>query len=290
MKNRKLTPSAEHALKNLSNNERALYVLKEKWIPYMEGTDILEELQFILNHPRGDRPSGMAIIGDSNNGKTKILKSFINSNQTIRFEDRANVRILDIEAPPVPSLPQLYAKILNRIGDPRAEKGVASMRLERLIILLTRLEVECLVVDEIHNVLAGSPVQQRAFLNMLKHISNELKSPVIIAGTNKVDTVVGTDYQVQSRYPIYRLPLWEPNKEMGEFLVRLEATLPLRNESRIWEWTGELYQLSGGVIGNIVGIVRRAAYEAIKSGSDKITLKSLKHSARKVKKPGGLDN
>jgi len=290
MENRKITYAAEKALKELGRDERALYALQDRWIPYASGSDILEELQFILNSPQRNRPSGMAIVADSNNGKTEILKHFINSNQTVRFDDRVNVRILDIEAPPVPSLPQLYAKILNRIGDPRAEKGVASMRLERLIILLTRLEVECLVVDEIHNVLAGSPVQQRAFLNMLKHISNELKSPVIIAGTNKVDTVIGTDYQVQSRYPVYKLPLWEPNNELAEFLVRLEATLPLRNESRIWERTGELYQLSGGVIGNIVGIVRRAAYESIKSGSDKITFKSLKHSARKVKKPGDLDN
>jgi len=233
---------------------------------------------------------GMALIGESNNGKTEILKRFIQGHQTQRFDDRVNVRVLDIEAPPIPHLGHLYSKILNRIGDPAAEKGTVGLRLERLLILLDRLKVEILIVDEIHNVLTGSGKQKKAFLNMLKHISNELKCPVVIAGTDKVQEVIGSDFQVQSRFPTFELPLWEPNEDLAKFLVRLEATLPLKNESKLWNLTPDIYDLSGGVIGNVVKIIRRAAFDSIVSGEEQITLKGLKRSAEKVTKPSGFAN
>jgi len=282
---RQLHKDTKEALKKLSREERASYILSDNWVKYPAGLEILNELQFTLERPQCNRPLGMAIVGDSNNGKTEILKRFIQVNQTNRFNDRANVRILDIEAPPTPHLGHLYSKILGRIGDPRAEFGTVGLRLERMLILLKRLEVECLVIDEIHNVLAGSAAQQRGFMNMLKHISNELKSPVIISGTEKVHNVIRLDFQVQSRYPSYELPRWRPNKEMAEFLFRLEGSMPLREESRIWEVTAEIYDISGGVIGNFVNIIKRAAFDAIKSGEEKITLKALKHCAQKLVKP-----
>lgn len=281
---RRLTTSAQEAIDNFGDLERSMLVLKDRWIPYRSGVEIEDELKFLLARPKCNRPSGMAIIGSSNNGKTEIIRRFVDANQTARFTDRVNARILEIEAPPVPSLGQLYSKILSRIGDPKAESGTSGIRLERLLILLARLEVEFLIIDEIHNVLAGSPAQQKAFLNMLKHISNELKAPVVIAGTESVEHVIGTDYQVQSRYPIFHLPLWKADDELAKFLVRLEATLPLKNESHIWQFTTEIHGLVGGVIGNVVGIVKRAAHEAIIFGEERITLDLLKKHAAKLSK------
>jgi len=282
---RKLSSDAIKALKELSRTERSSYVLEDRWVNYPAGSKVLNELQYTLERPQCNRPLGMAVIGDSNNGKTEILKRFIQINQTKRFDDRANVRILDIEAPPTPHLGHLYSKMLGRIGDPRAESGTVGLRLERMLILLRRLEVESLVLDEIHNVLAGSHVQQRGFMNMLKHISNELKAPVIISGTEEVSNVIGTDFQILSRYPIFRLPQWVPDNNMAEFLYRLEGSLPLREESNIWKMTTEIYKLSGGVVGNFVSIIKRAAFDSIKSGEEKITLEALQHCARMLVKP-----
>jgi len=279
---------AEKALGSLSDRDRAKLVLEDRWVPYPAGKAIEEELKFTLDHPRGNRPIGMAIIGHGFNGKSQLLNQFISKNQIERFNDRLNVRLLNIEAPPTPSIPLLYTRLLSRIGDPEAENGGGKIKLERLIILLKRLDVELLIVDEIHDVLAGSPSKQVEFLNTLKDLSNSLKAPVIVSGTSAVENVVGTSFEVNSRYPIYRLPLWAPDKELAEFLVRLEATLPLKNASEIWKMTEDVCQISGGVIGNIVNIINRAAYDAIISGEEKITLKALKCCSKKFITPNGF--
>jgi hypothetical protein len=47
---------------------------------------------------------------------------------------------------------------------------------------LKRMEVKLLMLDEVHNLLAGSAKEQRILLNALRYISNELQLSLVCLG------------------------------------------------------------------------------------------------------------
>ncbi|HKI54313.1 MAG TPA: TniB family NTP-binding protein [Anaerolineales bacterium] len=279
-----LSNKAREALETLDADARAKYVLQSQWIAYPAGSEILDELAFMLNRPPSIRSQGMAIIGSPNNGKTALLHEFVSRHQTERFVDRVNVRILDVQCPAGGAITDLYINILRRIGFITPAAGNTSAKKDRVFNFLSSLQVECLVVDEIHFLLNKGPRHQMDVLNLLKEISNEICIPIVIAGTTKLQNVIETNFEVASRYPIYQLPDWELSKTFAEFLVRLEATLPLKKVSGFWHFSDLIYTSSNRNFGNVIEIVRRAAHEAIISGKESISEEEIIKASSKITK------
>ncbi len=53
----------------------------------------------------------------------------------------------------------------------------------QVLHLLRAVQLRVLVIDEIHHILTGHIAKQRQFLNVLKHLGNELKIPLVGVGT-----------------------------------------------------------------------------------------------------------
>ena len=62
-----------------------------------------------------------------------------------------------------------------------------------MIRLLRELGVRVLVIDEINSVLAGTPRQQRLFLQVLRFLSNELGVALVGAGISEARHVLLSD-------------------------------------------------------------------------------------------------
>ena len=85
--------------------------------------------------------------------------------------------------------------------------------LEREQYYLDLLNVDMLIIDEIHNILSGSIAKQKQVLNAIKNLSNHLKIPIVLSGTKDALRAVSTDTQISSRFrPIY-LKKWKMDKE-----------------------------------------------------------------------------
>jgi len=84
---------------------------------------------------------------------------------------------------PTPDQHRFYSGLLFELGAPRnAAAGLAS--LERLARdILRRVSPRMLVVDEVHHPLAGSYCEQRAALNLLKSLANNLQISMVLVGT-----------------------------------------------------------------------------------------------------------
>jgi len=135
-----------------------------------------------------------------------------------------------------------------------------------------------LIIDEIHNILSGSIAKQKQVLNAIKNLSNHLKIPIVLSGTKDALRAVSTDTQISSRFrPIY-LKKWRMDKEFVSLLATFLKTLPLKKESTILtvNTSMEILEISDGNIGDIVGLLKKAAIYAIKSESERITLKEIK--------------
>ena len=291
----KLTPEAQTLLEK-SNEERIAYISEERWIHYPLAEEIINTLQKIKTYEKNKtRVTSILLVGSSNNGKTSLLEEFMKRNPaydfysenpaklTKEFFDKytaTGIPALYVLAPSEPSETRLYSNILNSIYAPFKERDTIARKQYLVEYYMDLLNVDMLIIDEIHNILSGSIARQKQILNAIKNLSNHLKIPVVLSGTKDALRAVSTDTQISSRFrPIY-LKKWKMDKEYISLLATFLTTLPLKKESNILtpNTAMEILEISNGYIGDIVGLLKNAAIYAIENGSEKITLKEIKET------------
>jgi len=138
-----------------------------------------------------------------------------------------------------------------------------------------------LVVDEVHHLLAGNYPEQRASMNLLKYLANDLQMSVVLVGTADAVVALQTDAQMSSRFPPTELPRWGESDEFRRFLHAFERLLPLKNPSSLAQRNVLEFVLAatGGITGAIAQLLTHAAKLAIRDGSERVDLAHLEHVA-----------
>lgn len=271
-----LTAIARSAL-DRPPEERIRLVRAGAWIPYPRAQQIRERLRWVLEQPPSPRMIGLTVSGPTNSGKTTIIRAFMSEMTGHASGAEAERRdYLYVEAPPFPSASMLFTAILAAAGDLKAQKGTMVQKMYRVQHILPQLGLRMLFIDEIHNVLAGSQKQTEVFLNTLKSLSNHLRIPVVLIGTENAVHVLRTDAQVLNRFPAIELPHWAFDASFHQLVRRVISTFPLRTPPRLSAPALQrLHKFSGGTLGSAVQVLQRAAVLAIREGSDEITSKLL---------------
>lgn len=259
---------------NASKEERIEATKKFKWIGYSAATDVMEKLDLLISYPKSHRMPNLLLVGDSNNGKTAILSKFDQKHLAHVNEktDRLHCPSLLIQAPPEPDEKRFYNAILEKLFAPYKTSEKIDSRQRRVINLLKDLEVKILIIDEIHHVLAGSPSKQRLFLNVLKYLSNEVKIPLVCAGTRLAFNVIQSDQQLSNRFEPKVLHKWNNDIEFKRLLLSFERLLPLKKESMLIEngISSKILALSDGLIGEVSKILELSTILAIEKEREKI--------------------
>lgn len=275
---RKLSERAA-ALLSASDEERFEHIDKPVFIPYKRASEILEEMEDLLDHPKTNRMPNMLIVGRSDNGKTEILQEFLTRHpaEDRREFDTVYAPVIYIQAPPGPNENVFLDKMLLMLGVSVRRNDAPDRKLMQLLDILPQIQTKILMIDELNALLAGSVTKQRFFLNMLKYMSNELKISIVAAGTPEAEYAVRSEPQFQSRLPTRPLPRWQEGQDFRKLLYNFEYVLPLRQGSEIYkgEIPGKLYGLSEGVIGEVAKILRSAAKHAIKTKKERITMEVI---------------
>ena len=181
--------------------------------------------------------------------------------------------VISMEMPASPSQRRFYAQLLQAINAPYRP----SDRLEALefttVRLLTAMRPRILFVDEIHNLLSGTPREQRTALNLLKFLSNKLNCCIVVSGTQDALVALQSDDQMISRFRPFELARWKVSDEFRGFVQAFEKTLPLRLKSDLGEQpiVHALLAASHGVTGTIAEVLAGAARTAIRLGTERIT-------------------
>ncbi|MBU6430379.1 MAG: TniB family NTP-binding protein, partial [Cyanobacteria bacterium REEB65] len=71
----RLLPKAAAYLER-PDSERIAYIRSPRWIGYTKAQDILGRLEDLLAHPKSHRMPNLLVVGDTNNGKTMLVKRF----------------------------------------------------------------------------------------------------------------------------------------------------------------------------------------------------------------------
>jgi type II secretory pathway predicted ATPase ExeA len=268
---------AIRSIARLPAEERIRHVRADRWIGYPRATAALERLEELYGWPARQRMPNVLLIGPTNNGKSMIIEKFRRTHPPISHPDREEIPVLVVQMPSEPSVTRFYVAVLAAMGAPlRPRQRVAE--LERAALTLLRaVGVRVLVVDELHNVLAGSGERRREFLNLIRFLGNELRIPLVGVGTRGAYLAIRSDDQLENRFQPFPLPRWEPDAQACSLLASFAAAFPLRRPSRIGteEMARYLLTRSEGTIGELAHLLTDAAIAAIESGEEAINQRTL---------------
>jgi hypothetical protein len=165
------------AVINLSKEERINSVRSPVWIGYTKANQVLQKMDIFLNYPKKDRMPNLLLVGDTNNGKTTIITRFQQKHPSIIDDESGKMElpVFLVQAPPVPDENRFVNAILEKLFAPYKERERPDKKLFQAINIFKRLKTRLIILDEIHNIIAGSTTKQRQFLNALKYLCNELK-------------------------------------------------------------------------------------------------------------------
>jgi hypothetical protein len=273
-----LNDGAREAL-TLPTEERISRVRRARWIKYTRAEEILDQLEELLTHPKQHRMPNLLLYGDTNNGKTMIVNRFHRKHSAYDNPDGEGVivPVLFIQCPPVPDEGRFYNAILEAIYCPYKASDRPDKKQFQVIKMLRRIKLMLLILDEMHNLIAGTPNKQRHFLNTLKYLGNEMEIPIVGVGTTDALVALRAVPEIANRFEPWELPRWQMSEQYQRLLNSFERMLPLSKASDLAETeiAIKLLSMSEGLIGELSAILTKAAVRAIKNGDERITVKLL---------------
>lgn len=247
-----------------------------RWIEYSLARSIVDKLEDLMSAPKIHRMPNLLIVGETNNGKSMIVNRFASCHKpTVHYapEVPSSFPVLLIQAPNVPDEGRFYNAVLSTIYAPFRLSSRVDQRQRHVLQLLDSIGVRILIIDEIHNILAGSTAKQRQFRNMLKNLGNELTIPIVAVGTQDAYFAIQADRQLENRFEPVVVPKWAMGDEFLRLLVSFEKVLALEKVSNLAEiaMAIKILSMSEGTIGELSTLLTRAAIYAIKTGTEQIT-------------------
>lgn len=157
-------------------------------------------LEDLLSYPPRDRTPCLLLYGDTGMGKTKIIRKFLRDH-AVSFDRASGVTTMPVVAMQMPVEPvewDIYGELLNAMGAPGPASD-AAFRFKGICRSLMRsMSVRMLIIDEIHAMLTGNFRQQRIFLNVIRLLANDLRVPLVCAGTDLARQALLTDPNLPS--------------------------------------------------------------------------------------------
>jgi hypothetical protein len=267
-----------------SAEARVRRIRTDRWIAYARADAALAAMEDLLAFPKRMRMPNLLLAGPTNNGKTMIVEKFRRAHPPIAAADTADgvatLPVLRVQMPAGPDEGRFFGAILDAAGMPFGARERIAAKQDAAVRVMRTTGTRLLVIDELHNLLSGSTMQQRRLLNLLRWLGNELQIPLVGVGTAEALRAIRSDDQLVNRFQPFALPLWTDDDEYRRLLTTLEAVLPLRKPSHLADsvMAGRILSAAEGVLGEVIAIVVSAAVLAVDTGVEAISLRMLEEA------------
>ncbi|OZF25581.1 transposase [Rhodococcus sp. 14-2496-1d] len=253
--------------------DRIRLIRSERWIGYPQARMVIDRLETLLSWPDRQRMPNLLLLGPTNNGKSMIIEKFRRTHPPISLSDREQIPVLCVQMPPDPSPGRFYLALLTALGTPTRPRNRVHELEQQALMLLRATGVRMLIIDELHNVLAGRDNVRREFLNVLRFLGNELRIPLVAVGTRDAYLAIRTDPQLENRFHPMTLPVWTNTADTRSLLASFSTSFPLRKPSHLTspEMTDYLLTRSEGTIGELTTLLTAAAVTAVDNGEEAMT-------------------
>ncbi|QEZ48903.1 TniB family NTP-binding protein [Cupriavidus oxalaticus] len=270
------------SLAKSDDNVRILALARDRWIDYPRATQAFELLDRLVKIPPRQRMPCVLLYGDSNIGKTQVIAKFERRHPP-EYDEVAGVehrKIVSMQMPPTPDQNRFYTSLLFELGAPFNAAARISVLENLSREVLRKVSPRMLVVDEVHHLLSGSYREQRASLNLLKFLANDLKMAIVLVGTHDAEIALQTDSQMSSRFARFEMPRWQESEAFRGLLAAFERILPLRRPSNLSrrEIVTAVLAASGGLTGEVSRLLNAATELAIRDGREMIDVSHIEHA------------
>ncbi len=250
--------------------DRLAHIRSDRWIGYTRAKQALARLDDLLIHPKRQRMPNLLIIGPTNNGKSMIVEKFRRMHPAVsrHASELDHVPVLTVQMPSGPDIKRFYSLLLGSLGVPVYPHLNLAQKEDHTLYMLEEVKVRILIIDEVHNILAGPRPRQREFLNLLRFLGNQLNISLVCVGIKDAYLAIRADPQLENRFEPFALPRWEDDDQYASLLASFEAVLPLRRPSNLPEpaLASKILANTEGTIGEISTLLTRAAAKAIETG------------------------
>lgn len=261
------------------NDRRIAFAERDLWIEHGAARAALGVLEDALAHPRVQQMPCVMVAARSRNGKSTLLKRFRRLHPL--FFDHGqipNLPVLYMEMPEKPKFAAFWSELLKAAKVSHRPNDTVPVLKAAAMNNMQDMKVRMLLIDEIHNVLRGNIPEQQDFLVLLKRLTNELGIAMAVAGTVDAVRALKTEEQVEGRFQVAPLPRWQKiDTEYLQLLASLESLMPLQRPSILTgrDLAGKIFRMAEETIGSITGIVKAATVQAIRDGSERISVDTL---------------
>ncbi|MGE0344448.1 MAG: TniB family NTP-binding protein [Porticoccaceae bacterium] len=257
-----------------SDERRVRAIRSRRWVLYPRAKQMLERLNLLLDHPRGTRMPSVAIYGDSGMGKTMLMKRF-RDNHPPSFDLKTGALktpVLAMEMTSRPGERRFYAELLTLLGAPQRPRADIAQMEQAALRIMEAIGVQVLVIDEVHNILAGTYREQRIVLNTLRFLSNRLQVSLVCFGVNEAREAIGGDVQLARRFEQFTLSRWAANEQFETLVASILRNTPLRKPSVLTPKSlRRMLQITEGITANIFHMMNSLAVEAVETNAEQIT-------------------
>jgi Bacterial TniB protein len=257
-----------------ADDARIKFIRSKPWVHYPKAKHIIDLVQGLLAHPPTTRMPSIAVYGDSGMGKSMIVGRF-KRDQTLSFDANAaktQEKFLVVELAAGPGERRLYAQILAALGAPHNPRATIIGLEQTTIRLLRAIGVQVLLIDEIHNIIAGSWREQRVVLNTLRFLSNEVQLSLVCFGITEAREAINGDVQLARRFDVITLPRWKADEEFQQLVLAIIRNSPLRQPSILTaRGLKRVLRVTDGVTSKIFRLLSEVAIEAIETGAERLT-------------------
>lgn len=248
----------------------------ELWVPYPEAKEVLTIMSRLFDAPNETRPESLALIGDPSFGKTYLIEQFVAAKMPtdeLVEGTEPEVPLVRIEMPESPEPAAMLRELIAAVNAPFSPRLPIDELMRKLMVLVESLRIRVFIIDEFHKGFHGTHRQQMVMLNVARGLTNRTKRPLIVAGTEDVDSFLRNDTQLDERFIRRRLRRWKEDADLQRLLKGFEQQLGLQQPSRLAspEMTSLIHQLTGGRMGRISRLLALAAETAILSGEECIS-------------------
>jgi Bacterial TniB protein len=263
----------------LPEADRIAWVQTDRWIAFDQAQAAIDRLDALLAYPPRDRMPCLLIYGATGMGKTKILRKFERRHppKLCQISGVTLRPVVVAQIPPEPVERDLYREMLASLQAPALAGGSLAREKDVCRALLRSAGVRMIVLDEVNGMLVGTYRQQRIFLNALRFLANDLKVPLVCAGTDLARQALLTDAQLAERFEAFALKPWSNGATFSRLLQSLASILPLRKPSDIDNAAvrERVLALTDGVTARIFRLIETTAVTAIQSGRESLDLASF---------------
>jgi len=280
-------PHLHPAVRGLADEDdaaRIAHIRAKRWIEHRPASVLLEMLDEVFDQPSSERMENLLILGESGMGKTALVNAF-ERRHAVPWDEAHGLQkrpVLVVLMPPDPTEAALFAQVLAALGMPPSMAGPASSWSREVAFrVLREVGTRVLVLDEINSVLAGTPRQQRLFLQLLRFVSNELRVALVCTGVPEARHALMSDAQLRSRFAEVELGAWTACADLQELVNRVVQGFPLRRPSPVdgVKVRRLLVERSGGITLHIYRALERAAIAAVRDRTERVCLEGLQDGA-----------